>query len=94
MRVNRKYIPRVPRPQEYIKFTNSLFNTARLQNELIPSSLEFEVTICNQMIELSSNSHPMFFTGASCGPDLATDQVFAESLGLDLHNYLKSRDRG
>ena len=91
MKVNRKYLPKVPRPQEYIQFSNSLFNLARQQTELIPHSLEFEVVICNQMIELNCNGKPPFFAGASCGDDLALDRTFAESLGLDLHNYLKSR---
>jgi hypothetical protein len=91
MKVNRKYLPKISRPQDYIQFTNTLFNLARQQNELIPHSLEFEVTICGQMIELSCNAKPPFYVGASCGPDLETDKMFAESLGLDLHNYLKSR---
>jgi hypothetical protein len=43
------------------------------------------------MIELSANCKPPFFQGASCGMDLAMDQIFAESLGLELHKYLKSR---
>ena len=91
MKVNRKYLPKVPRPQEYIQFTTNLFSLARQQNELIPHSLDFEVAICGQMIELSCDGKPPFFSGASCGEDHSMDKMFAESLGLDLHNYLKSR---
>ena len=53
--------------------------------------MEFEVVIADQMIELNGNGKPPFFVGASCGEDESMDQVFAESLGLDLYNYLKSR---
>ena len=91
MKVNRKYLPKIPRPQEYIQLANSLFNVARLQNEIVPHSIELESVICGQMIEISCDGKPPFYVGASCSDDLSMDRTFAESLGLDLHNYLKSR---
>jgi hypothetical protein len=43
------------------------------------------------MVEIQCMGKPPFFAGACTGDDLALDQTFAESLGLDLHRYLKSR---
>ena len=91
MKVNQKYLPKIPHVSEYIKYTQTLFNCARLQNELIPSSVGFEVVISEQMIELSATGKHPFFQGASCGSDLTMDQMFAESLGCEIHQYLKSR---
>ena len=91
MKVNRKYLQKICRPQEYINFSKTLFDLARKQNEIIPRGVEFEVVIADKIIELNGNGKPPFFVGASCGEDQSMDQVFAESLGLDLYNYLKSR---
>ena len=91
MKVNRKYLNGISRPQEYIQLANSLFNLARQQNELVPHSLELETNICGQMIEISCMGSPPLYMGASCSDDLAMDRTFAESLGLELHNWLKSR---
>ena len=91
MKVNRKYLPKIPSLTEYQKYTQSLFNCARLQNELIPYSLGFEVVISEQMIEMQADAKPPFYQGASCGQDLAMDTLFAESLADELHLYLKSR---
>mgnify|MGYP004016338393 CR=1 FL=1 len=91
MKVNRKYLPKIPSQSEYLKYTQSLFNCARLQNELIPFSLGFNVNICEHMIEMQVKGKHPFYQGASCGQDLAMDTLFAESLASELHEYLKSR---
>ena len=90
MKVKQKNLP-ICRPQEYIKLANSLFNLSRKLNDIVPYSLHLEATISKDMIDLSVDGRPPFFAGASCSGDLKMDQSFAESLGLDLHNYLKSR---
>ena len=74
-----------------MKYCQNLFSLARQQNELIPDSLTFEVNIFQQMIELSADGRPPFFMGVSCGENEQIDKLFAESLALDLHHYLKSR---
>ena len=91
MKVNRKYLPKIPSRNEYLKYTQALFNCARLQNELIPFSLGFNVNISEHMIEMQADAKPPFYQGASCGQDLAMDTLFAESLADELHLYLKSR---
>ena len=91
MKVNRKYLSKTPKAQDYIQLANSLFNLARQQNELIPHSLELETNICGQMIEVNCNGSPPLFMGASCSNDLSMDRMFAESFGLELHQWLKSR---
>ena len=91
MKVNRKYLPKIPSQSEYLKYTQSLFNCARFQNELIPFSLGFEVIISEHMIEMQADGKPPFYQGASCGSDLALDDMFAKSLASELHEYLKSR---
>ena len=53
--------------------------------------VEIELNVCGDMLDISCNGRPPFFAGASCSGDLKMDQSFADSLGLDLHNYLKSR---
>ena len=91
MKLNQKYRHEIRRPDEYIKLANALFNISRLQNKIVPESLELESSICGDMVEIQCMGKPPFFAGACTGDDLALDQTFAESLGLDLHRYLKSR---
>jgi hypothetical protein len=53
--------------------------------------VEIELNVCGEMLDISCNGRPPFFAGASSSGCVKTDQSFADSLGLDLHNYLKSR---
>jgi hypothetical protein len=90
MKVNHKF-RQISRPQEYIQLANSLFNLSRKLKTIVPYSVDLETTISSDMIDISVNGKPPFFAGSSCSGDLQTDQHFAESMGLDLHNYLKFR---
>ena len=91
MKLNQKSRHEICRPDEYIKLANSLFNVARLQSKIVPNHIELESCICGDMVEITCMGKPPFFAGCSTGDDLALDKTFAESLGLDLHNYLKAR---
>ena len=90
MKLNQKNLP-ISRPQEYIKLANSLFNISRQLKQVTPVGVEIELNVCGEMLDISINGRPPFFAGASCSGCLKTDESFADSLGLDLHNYLKSR---
>ena len=90
MKVNEKN-RQICRPQEYIKLANSLFNLSRRLKELSPCSVVLEANVSNDMVDLSCDGRPPFWAGSAPSGDLKIDNTFAESLGLDLHNYLKSR---
>jgi|MDTB01.1.fsa_nt_gb hypothetical protein len=90
MKVNRKNRQNIHPPQAYINYLKLIFDLSRKQSEIVPSKFGFELTISDQMLELTATEKPHFYQGASCSEDRSLDQTFAESLGMDLHYHLSS----